>query len=78
MLNKVLSQLEQFPNLTIALKAQMNLGNLQLKKKNYPEALKLLTASCHQSNFTYPIPPQTTKYPKTGQKSPIYVTSHPK
>ena len=39
LLNQVIPLLEQFPNPTVALKAQMNLGNIQLRKEQYQEAL---------------------------------------
>jgi signal transduction histidine kinase len=44
-LNQVLVLLEQFPNPTVALKVQMNLGDIQLKKENYSAALALFEAS---------------------------------
>jgi signal transduction histidine kinase len=45
LLNQVVPLLEQFPNPTVALKSQMDLGDIQLKKENYQAALKLFQNS---------------------------------
>ena len=45
LLNQILVLLPQFPNPSVALNTQLNLGDIQLKKENYQAALKLFKTS---------------------------------